>query len=1225
MAVKKEATISRWIGLSTDTKPTSVPVGSTFFEYDTKLLCITYDGTNWVIKSIPYGLIFAGTCNTGMTASATTIACADLAGYGNDYFNGVGGLFYMQVVKNADDPTAAPGGEIRKVTDYVSSSGTFTVDAFSANVEETDEIWIIHHTLVAILTSDTELDYFILADMDDFDVPDADADTDRWTPGYITGTEGGSADIDTTTSDKLMVKVDPDATPTEARYGVAHALPLYADFFTVTVDLNCTWGATNSATAKGLGLIISKGTAYDSQNYLLLERQKGTSINRFTASGKLNNVSVTAANANTTDDVVALKIERWDNVWRLYYSTVQGPSYDWVLLAQYEDSSVYLTNQVVLFLEAYSVGSADTESAQGDFGTFRYYVGAGGGGQFIAGDYSSGWVTPDIDGNVFERQEALQKAVNVTDAATLTGFEEDGSGANLFNTLIAVQSVTTGAGTITTIADTARTEGADYWNAHEVILLGGAAVGQISSIVDDDGAGTLTVRPAFTAAPGASVAYAITKKLATPVPTADTGDNYQPRDVTGNKTDAVDYTPGATASSLMALLKGALGVQVIGEGTFTTSSATVPADTSRTELNDYWNGSWLMAVTGANAMQPRLIVDFVSTGGVFNLDGNQPFNTAPGLVAYVILSPNSQLVSGVDQGLNSTPAHVIGNKSDTIPAMNLAPSASDSLVRHVKAIMERVGATAADPDDSLLTINGQRDDAAPAMSAVPANTDTLVMHLKAIRETVGQTPADPDDSLLTVAGQRDDAIPAMSAAPSDTSTLVQQIKACLERIGATPADPDDSVLTNLGQRDDAATNDDMSDIATTSIEAKLRLILNRLSTDAFTATIQGSARTALDTMLAQLATYLSASGAAWNVQVNNQTARTNLEQTIEDVLAVLGCDGANVFNPSIGGTARTDMDAAFAALGTALGAEYDGSPDLYDTLVTGYDSGGTSPNADGSVLERLEIVQEDIGDPSAASDTLYAQVRHINKLGVDVTTPPIANTLADTLHKDTNYTYDNTTDSLEALSDKVSTGILSIEADAGTTATDIIDAAALTQGTDDWWKGAMLVSINGQNAGQARPVISFAQATDTLTVYPAFLNTPDVGDDFILISNWRTNAWDEQTDVPVNISAIAASETSVFDLSVAATSYKVNSLRLKSADPGAQVMTVKLYELINDVSTVVGTYTITTSSYTTYYSLVDMFGVNQLAGDNLKITVQMDGGAAVAVTGQYHYALAKTG
>ena len=39
---------------------------------------------------------------------------------------------------------------------------------------------------------------------------------------------------------------------------------------------------------------------------------------------------------------------------------------------------------------------------------------------------------------------------------------------------------------------------------------------------------------------------------------------------------------------------------------------------------------------------------------------------------------------------------------------------------------------------------------------------------------------------------------------------------------------------------------------------------------------------------------------------------------------------------------------------------------------------------------------------------------------VGLAAAPVANTLADTLHKDGNFTYDNTTDSLEAISDKIS-------------------------------------------------------------------------------------------------------------------------------------------------------------------------------------------------------------
>jgi hypothetical protein len=48
MAVLMITNIKNFIGLSTDTKPTTeVPPGSTFWAYDTGTMFKTYDGTNW--------------------------------------------------------------------------------------------------------------------------------------------------------------------------------------------------------------------------------------------------------------------------------------------------------------------------------------------------------------------------------------------------------------------------------------------------------------------------------------------------------------------------------------------------------------------------------------------------------------------------------------------------------------------------------------------------------------------------------------------------------------------------------------------------------------------------------------------------------------------------------------------------------------------------------------------------------------------------------------------------------------------------------------------------------------------------------------------------------------------------------------------------------------------------------------------------------------------------
>ena len=94
------------------------------------------------IKASP--IIITGVCDTGMTASTTTIVSDDLDGYGDDYFNN---NWFLMVVKNANSIGAAPSGETREITDYVSATGTFTCTAFSANVEASDEIVLIHRKI----------------------------------------------------------------------------------------------------------------------------------------------------------------------------------------------------------------------------------------------------------------------------------------------------------------------------------------------------------------------------------------------------------------------------------------------------------------------------------------------------------------------------------------------------------------------------------------------------------------------------------------------------------------------------------------------------------------------------------------------------------------------------------------------------------------------------------------------------------------------------------------------------------------------------------------------------------------------------------------------------------------------------------------------------------------------------------------------------------------------
>jgi len=96
-----------------------------------------------------------GTCDVGMGASTTVIVCADLAGYGDDYFNE---KFCMTVLLNANSAGDSPEMEYRYIGAYTSSLGAFLITTpFGANVEEGDKIMILHESvfLLGLLTDPT--------------------------------------------------------------------------------------------------------------------------------------------------------------------------------------------------------------------------------------------------------------------------------------------------------------------------------------------------------------------------------------------------------------------------------------------------------------------------------------------------------------------------------------------------------------------------------------------------------------------------------------------------------------------------------------------------------------------------------------------------------------------------------------------------------------------------------------------------------------------------------------------------------------------------------------------------------------------------------------------------------------------------------------------------------------------------------------------------------------
>ena len=114
MTVILERAIKRFTGISTDTKPTSVPAGSYFWEYDTNDVYKTYDGTNWLVqtaKSVTHGSAETMLFNQAVsdyplytaTAGAVTVTSFTLTNT-NDRSADAGGFTGMSVIA---DNTAA--------------------------------------------------------------------------------------------------------------------------------------------------------------------------------------------------------------------------------------------------------------------------------------------------------------------------------------------------------------------------------------------------------------------------------------------------------------------------------------------------------------------------------------------------------------------------------------------------------------------------------------------------------------------------------------------------------------------------------------------------------------------------------------------------------------------------------------------------------------------------------------------------------------------------------------------------------------------------------------------------------------------------------------------------------------------------------------------------------------------------------------------------------------
>lgn len=103
----------------------------------------------WLKKLYPHiinlldnqGLVYRGAI-TDVGGTPTEFKSSALIGFGDDHFND---KYYVYAI---DSAAAAPHGEVRVISDYVSATGSFSYAAFSVALTTDDEVLIMHESVI---------------------------------------------------------------------------------------------------------------------------------------------------------------------------------------------------------------------------------------------------------------------------------------------------------------------------------------------------------------------------------------------------------------------------------------------------------------------------------------------------------------------------------------------------------------------------------------------------------------------------------------------------------------------------------------------------------------------------------------------------------------------------------------------------------------------------------------------------------------------------------------------------------------------------------------------------------------------------------------------------------------------------------------------------------------------------------------------------------------------
>lgn len=148
------------------------------------------------------GLYFSGTVDSIPGANQFTIT--SLAGLGASKFLGAN-PYYAFILRDAGGAAAAPQSELQAITAYDTALGTFTTAAFTAAVDVSDEVLVIHPSLayVDLATDIATVIASLATNLAAMAVPAADAAANAYARDVI-GNKADTALYAATATDSLM-------------------------------------------------------------------------------------------------------------------------------------------------------------------------------------------------------------------------------------------------------------------------------------------------------------------------------------------------------------------------------------------------------------------------------------------------------------------------------------------------------------------------------------------------------------------------------------------------------------------------------------------------------------------------------------------------------------------------------------------------------------------------------------------------------------------------------------------------------------------------------------------------------------------------------------------------------------------------------------------------------------------------------------------------------------